>query len=310
MSSTMLWLRLRAVKKDSTTFLTGSAHVLYHVGVVALSAAFALSLPVTVSFIAREVLVYWSFIGNEKLFLVSVEIGSAIVLVLFLNFLRRGWRDRRLSSTAKAAGLVLATPAKGLITLKRIKRMKGEQGFAKDVMVVGSTGFRTFVDPKGELNQVLHNCREAKIMLLHPWSDGARARVKSLVAPGMTLEDFSGQISASIAFLKGLKSMQKLVRLKLYQDAPFLKLIILGDYLWVQHYHAGIDIDKMPKYLFAHNQNHGSLYVPFYHYFLSRWNSPDIPEYDLETDELIHRDSSGNEIKREQFTDPLPGPPS
>lgn len=61
----------------------------------------------------------------------------------------------------------------------------------------------------------------------------------------------------------------------------------------------------MPKYLFKHNQNSGSLYSPFYQYFLARWNHPDIPEYDFATDELIYRDTDGNEVRREKFEDPM-----
>jgi hypothetical protein len=57
----------------------------------------------------------------------------------------------------------------------------------------------------------------------------------------------------------------------------------------------------MPEFLFHHNQNPASLYTPFYQYFLSRWNQAGIPEYDLETDELIHRDGLGSEVKRERF---------
>jgi hypothetical protein len=32
-----------------------------------------------------------------------------------------------------------------------------------------------------------------------------------------------------------------------------------------------------------------------------RWNLPDIPEYDLDADELVYRDSVGNELRREPF---------
>jgi hypothetical protein len=32
-----------------------------------------------------------------------------------------------------------------------------------------------------------------------------------------------------------------------------------------------------------------------------RWEDPAIPEYDLETDELVYRDSAGNEVGREKL---------
>jgi hypothetical protein len=36
---------------------------------------------------------------------------------------------------------------------------------------------------------------------------------------------------------------------------------------------------------------------------MTRWNDPDAPEYDLEADMLIYRDSDGNETRREKFED-------
>ena len=275
--------------------------VFYHVVVMALSAAFALSLPLTASFMAKNFLVYWSFIGNEKIFLISVEMALAISLVLFFNYISRSWRDRKLSNMARDAGLVSVTPARGLLARRRTRKLKEKEGFAREIMVIGSTGFRTFVDPKGDLHHVIKDCREAKIMLLHPFSEGASARAKSILEPGITPESFGEQIKKSIDFLKGLKAVQKNVRLKLYQDVPLLKLSILGDHIWIQHYHAGMDVQSMPEYVFKHDQNTGSLYIPFYQYFLTRWNNPDLPEYDLDTDELIYRDSAGNVIRRERF---------
>ena len=295
------------MKRISADWAKGLAHVSYHIIVVALSAGFALSLPYTTAFVARNILKYWSFIKNDKLFLASVETGLVILLVLFSNHIRRSWKDRRLSKMASATGLVYVTPTKGFYARKRVRKLKERQGIARDVMVIGSTGFRTFVDPKGELHHVIQNCREAKIMLLNPDSKGATVRAKSILNPEITPERLGEQIRGSIRFLKELRAVQKNIRLKLYSDMPFLKLSILGDYLWVQHYHAGLDVQMMPKYVFKHDQNPGSLYVPFYEYFLMRWNSPYLPEYDLNADELVYRDAAGNELRRKTFnlTDPL-----
>jgi hypothetical protein len=202
---------------------------------------------------------------------------------------------------ARAAGIVLVTSAKGFLAKRRIRKLKERHGVARDVMVISSTGFRTLVDAKGDLHHVIASCREAKIMLLNPFSEGARARVKSISDPEITIESFREQIRKSIFFLKGLKAIQKNIKLKLYNDPPFLKLVILGDYMWMQYYHPGLDVQRMPEYVFRHDQNTGSLYIPFYQYFLTRWNAPDIPEYDLDSDELIYRDAVSNEVRREKF---------
>ena len=275
--------------------------MLYHIFMVVLSAVLALSLPMTARFIAKKFLAYWSLIGNDKVFLISIEMISAILFIFLSTAIYKSWRYRKFSNMARTAGIVLVTPAKGFWAKRRVRKLKERHGLARDVMVISSTGFRTLVDTKGDLHQVIASCREAKIMLLNPFSEGASTRVKSILDPDITIGRFREQIRKSILFLKGLKAVQKNIRLKLYNDPPFLKLVILGDYMWIQYYHTGLDVQRMPEYVFKHDQNLGSLYLPLYQYFLTQWNHPDIPEYDLESDELIFRDKSGNEVKREKF---------
>ncbi|MEW6715659.1 MAG: hypothetical protein AB1306_11295 [Nitrospirota bacterium] len=274
------------------------AHILYHVAIIAISAGIALSIPYTVSFLSRQFHAYLELIGNEKIFLLASEIALAVLLILSLNYSGWVWRDRRLARIARNAGLSFASSSRSIFARRRSRKLKETQGIARDVMVIGSTGFRTFAQPQGELHSVIKNCRKAKIMLLNPLSEGAATRVKSILDPEITIEKFREQIRRSIAFLKELKAVQKDIRLKLYHDVPFLKMALSGDYIWVNHYHAGLDVRVMPEYVFLHNQNPGSLYTIFYQYFLNHWDDPRIPEYDLETDELIYRDIAGNEEKR------------
>jgi hypothetical protein len=306
----MIKTTLSTITARAARVATGSGHIAYHIAVVALSAAFAFSLPFTAAFVAKKFLALWSLVGDEKIFVVSSEIGSAILLILLVNHARRSWRERRISRMAATAGLVLAGPATGLIARRKVRRMKEQQGFAREVKIISSTGFRTFVDPKGPLNQVLHNCREAKIMLLHPDSAGAEARAKSVLDADVALPRFNEQIRASIDFLKELRLKQHDIRLKLYRDTPFLRLIILGDYLWIQNYHRGIDSREMVRYVFRYNQDPNGLFVPFYQYFLARWDDGNIPEYDLDTDELVCRDPAGNETSRQKFHTTSPEEPS
>ncbi len=289
-------------------FLRGAAQILFHIGIVACSAAFAMSIPFITTYMAQKLLLYWSYVGNEKQFLFSVEVALAVFLIFLSHFLMRSWKDRKLAKMARAAGLVLVTPTQGFMARRRIRKLKEGQGFARDIMAIGSTGFRTFVDSMGELHQVIQHCREARVMLLNPASEGARIRARSILAADLTPESFSEQIRKTIDFFKRLKATQKNIKLKLYSDSPFLKLTILGDYLWIQHYTAGRDVQMMPKYVFQHKQNPGGLYSSFYQYFLSRWDNPNIPEYDLTADELIYRDSAGNEVRRERLM-PFPCSP-
>ncbi|MBI2210682.1 MAG: hypothetical protein HYU47_08790 [Deltaproteobacteria bacterium] len=290
-----------ALKKFLPDLLKSSAHVLYHAVVVALSAGIGLSLPFIITFIANNFFLYWSLVENERRFLVSVEIGLAVLLILFFNYIGRSWKDRKFAKMARGAGMAYFFPSRGPLAQRRIKKLKELQGFVRDVLVISSTGSRTFVDPGGDLRNVLQNCREAKIMLLNPHGRGARSRANSILDPNVTPENFNEQIKKSIEFLKGLKAVQKNVKLKLYENSPFLKLVILGDYIWMKHYHPGLDVHSLPEFVFEHNQTPGSLYTPLYQYFLTRWADLNIPEYDFESDELVYRDEAGNERQREKF---------
>jgi hypothetical protein len=293
-------------KQHINNFIKGPAHILYHVILVLLSAALALSLPYTADFVAKKLLVYWSLISNEKIFLVSVEMTLAVFLILFFNYVARSWKDRKYSRMAKEAGLVFVSPSNGFLARRKCRQLKESQGIARDIMIIGSTGYRTFADPKGDLHNVVKNCREAKIMLLNPYGEGASIRAKSILDLGITVEHLREQIIKSIRFLKELKAVQKNVRLKLYDEVPFLKMGISGDYVWLKHYHAGFDVQVMPEFVLKHSQNPGGLYGLFYQYFLTGWSNPALPEYDLERDELVYRDSSGNEERREAFQCPAP----
>lgn len=279
-------------------------HVSYHVAVILLSAALALSMPFMVSTMAGKLLASWALVENEKMFLVVVEIATAVTLILFFNIVRRAWNDRRLARMAKSAGLVQATRFRGTFLFKRrVKHMKKKLGFAREIMIVGSTGYRSFVEQEGDLHEAVQNCRDAKIMLLDPLKHGAIARARSIPDPEITTEVIREQIIKSIDFLKSLRAAQKTVRLKLYPDMPLLKMAILGDYAFIRHYHTGLNVSKMPEFTFKNEQDHGGLYLPMYRYFLSRWQDPDIPEYDLDTDELVYRDHTGYEMMRVLFNE-------
>lgn len=277
-------------------------HVLYHIAVVLVSAAIALSLPDIARFLTRIALRYWAFVENQELFLVVTEITAAVALIVAINLIVRAWSARNRSRMAQAAGLHAVAPATTFLAKRRVRKLKHEQGAGRNVMIVNATGFRSFTDPDGDLHDVLLNCREAKVMLLDPLKEGVVTRAKSLADPEITPEGLREQIIRSIDFLKGLKAQQKKIRLKLYPDVPLLKMAILGDYLSLQHYPSGINVRKMSEYVFKHGAN-GGLFNLFYQYFVTRWLDPAMPEYDLDTDELVYRDKTGNEWKRESFNE-------
>ncbi len=274
-------------------------HISYHIIVLVLSAAIAISIPRVFNVLAENLLSFWALIENEKLFLVSLEICTATVLIILINYVRQSWEARRLADLAMTAGMVPIVPSMRYRWHKSTDKLKVVHG-SGDIMILGSTGARTFTDSEGELHHALRNCRKAKIMLLSPIGEGAVARAKSIPDPEITPEIIKSQIMESINFLKELKAGQKNVRLKLYPGIPLLKLAILGDHAFLRHYHVGFNVRKMPEYVFKSEGIHGGLYLPLYRYFLSQWNDPDIPEYDLDTDEFIFRDKAGREKGREK----------
>jgi hypothetical protein len=281
------------------TFLRNAAGSLYHIVVVALSAGIALLLPAG----ARQFLSFWSRIEQDKFSLIAVEMTVAVLLIAGLSYVHRSVRDRRLAAAAAGAGLVSFFPRRARGAQRRIQRLKEEQGTGRTIMVIGSSGYSTFVDQVGDLSSILDKCLGAKILLVNPYSIEASTRIEAIDDPRYTLTAFRKEVQQSIALLKRLRAVGKAVKLKLYADPPLVKMMILGDYLWLQHYHAELDVQTMPEYVLRHNRKDHGLYTLFAHYFEQGWESPEVPEYDLETDELVYRGRSGSEIRRDRFED-------
>jgi hypothetical protein len=275
----------------------GLAGSLYHIVVVVLSAGIALSLPAG----ARHFLAFWSQVENDKFYLIAVEVAAAVALIFCFNYIHRSLRDRALAKVATGAGLVSFFPRRGRRAQSRIKKLKEKHGTGRTILVIGSSGAGTFVDQVGDLSTVLGKCLGARILLVNPYSQEASTRIRAIAHPEYTLETFREEVRQSIELLKRLKAIGKTVKLKLYSDPPLIKMVILGDYLWLQHYHADLDIQNMPEYVLRHNRKDHGLYTLCSHYFVQRWENTEIPEYDLDTDELVYRSSNGSEIRRERF---------
>jgi hypothetical protein len=279
------------------TFLRDAAGSLYHIVVVALSAGIALLLPSG----ARQFLAFWSRVEHDKLSLIIVEMIVAVLLIGCFSYIRRSVRDRALATAAAGAGLVSFFPRRARRAQRHIQQLKEEQSTGRIIMVIGSSGYSTFVDQVGDLSSVLDKCLGAKILLANPYSQVATARIEAIGHPEYTVTAFREEVRQSISLLKRLKAMGKAVKLKLYSDSPLVKMLILGDYLWLQHYHAGLDVRNMPEYVLRHNRQDHGFYTLYAHYFEQRWENTGFPEYDLDTDELVYRNPAGSEIRRERF---------
>ena len=282
--------RIRAV-------VDGFAQIGYHLVVLILSTAIALSLPA----IAGNFLSYWTAIENDRGSLLVFETVVASLLIVFANIIRLSFRDKALAKAAIGAGLVSYYPSHAPSARKRIKELKEKQGTGRTVMAIGSSGYGTLTDQVGDLASVLEGCTGAKVLLVHPYSMEAQARIRAIADPGYTAEVFQEEVRRSIELLKRLRAMRKCVRLKFYADPPLVKLVILGDYLWLQHYHPDLHIRTMPEYVLKYNPNDHGLYTFYYHYFVQRWSSCHVGDYDFDRDELVYRDSQGRVERRVSF---------
>jgi hypothetical protein len=264
----------------------------------------AISVPFLAGRAAGKMPGFAALMERDTFFLAAVEVFTAATVIVFFYIIRRARQDRQLASIARRAGLVPVDPSRGLkvySSKRKANNMKTKSAFAREIMIIGSTGNGTFAEPGDDLYEALLQCREAKIMLLDPREHGAFARANSIPDPEITPEAIREQVIKSIDFIKNLRASEKKIRLKLYPDMPLLKIAILGDHVSVRHYHTGLNVRYMPEFVFKNTGHHGGLYLPMYRYFLSRWQDPDIPEYDLDTDELIYHDHLGYEVLREPF---------
>ena len=282
------------IEKDGTV-LHHLASMSSHLVVIVVSAGIAFSLP----WAARHFLTFWSRVEHEQVLLMSVELGVAALLILFVNFLRRGMKDRQLAKTASDAGLVSCFHSQGKGVRHQVAASKSQQGLGRPLRVIGFTGFSTFADPKSDLYPVLQSCLEARILLANPLDDRLRRNIECLPDSVVTWEQVQREVMTSIALLKRLKAGGKRVRLKLYSDPPLVRLAILGEHVWLQCYHTDFEVGTRPVYVFQHDRQEHGLYALWYQYFLKRWTNQTLPEYDLDRDELVYREDSDGEVKRE-----------
>ncbi len=277
--------------------MKNASEVGYHIAVLCVSAGIAMSLPT----VATSFLTYWTKVEKEKASLVALEIAVAALLILVMTYIRRSRKDRELAKMANSAGFVSFFTKPANVAKKEIQKLRETHGRGRTVMVIGSSGYGTLRDQVGDLSIVLDKCLGANIMLVNPLSQGAATRLRAIANPKMSIEKYREEVRQSIDLLKRLKAVGKSVKLKLYSDPPLLKLVILGDYLWMQHYHTDLDIQEMPEYVLRHNSKDHGLYTLCYQYFVQRWERMEIPEYDLDTDELVYRNANGGEVRRERF---------
>jgi hypothetical protein len=278
--------------------------ILTHGVITLLAVLIAFSLPPVAQYILYQ---WWPKVETEPNLLLATEIVLASILVLLFNGAQFAWANRKWVRTAKLAALVYARPA-GNAPRWRERALVRRLPAARDAFVLTLTGYDTFIDKRSLLREVLEKAYEIRVLLLNPLGEGLRRRVEAL-PPDITALSYHGEIEASITYLAELRKRGKAVTLKFYDHEPFWKIVVLGEHVWVQHCHSGVEVKQQPEYVFAlaHRNPRGGLFVPFYMHFLNQWGERHHPEYDFDTGELVYRDMAGKETRRAPLGVPING---
>lgn len=281
----------------------GLHHILTHIAITLLAVGIAFALPDAARYILYQ---WWPMVRDDSQMLLFTEIGFAGVLVLLFNMTKLTWHYRAKARMSMIASLVHVRdgsdwrsrlPGRDLIRLVPWKR---------DVTIMAITGYGTFAAEDASLRRVLHECYEVRVMLMNPYSEAAAGYANVHADPSAALAEFRRETEESIACLRRLQAQGKQVALKLYDDAPFWKLVFTGEHAWVRCCHNGRNFEKNPEYVFAlqaDKPNRG-FFPAFYTYFLNKWNDLRHPDYNFESDELIYRGQDGAELRRVPY--PLP----
>src|SRR5216117_1554731 len=285
---------------------TGLRQILTHGVITMLAVAIAFSLPGIANYILNE---WWPEVQNNANLLLATEVALASVLALLFNLAKIAWDHRQRVLTARLASLVHARNSGSSWWSRRRERALIRQLPApRDAFVLTLTGYDTFVADDSLLRGAIGKAYEIRVMLVNPVGKALRERAESL-PPEITVLTLHTEIKAAIGYLSALRKFGKKVQLKFYDEEPFWKLIVLGDYVWVQHCHSGFQVRQQPEYVFAlqHGEPRHGLFVPFYMVFLNQWNDARQPEYDFDTHELVYRDVSGKEVQRASLGVPING---
>ena len=219
-------------------FLHDVKGIAYHILVVAISAGIALLLP----FGAKKFVLFRAQVHDSQVALIGIEVAVTLLVILTLTYLKGSLRDRGLAALATGVGLVAFYPRRGRQGGKFFKTLQEQHGSGRIIRVMGSSGFSTVADHVGNLSSILDKCLGADVMLVNPYSPEAALRINAIPSPQCTLTRFREEVGQSIRLLKQLKAMGKAVRLKLYSDPPLMKMVFVGDYLWLQHYPPDVDV--------------------------------------------------------------------
>lgn len=278
----------------------GLRHIASHAAITLLAVGIAFALPQLAQYILFN---WWPLVRDDSRLLLYTEIGFAAGLVVLFNVASLTFHYRRRARMSSIASLVHVHEQGSWFSRQRKQNLLRRLPWKRDVTIMAVTGYGTFSAADADLGHILQDCYEVRVMLMNPYAAGARSYVAAHPAAEAALAGFRSELAASIEYLRALHAAGRKVVLKLYDEAPFWKLVFTGEHAWVRCCHDCRDFGKFPEYVFALQPDKPArgFFPAFYTYFLNQWNDPQHPDYNFDSDELVYRDGDGQERCREPY---------
>lgn len=164
-----------------------------------------------------------------------------------------------------------------------------------EICIAGLTGAHTFADDGAPLYSALREHRgDIRILLIRKDSRAFHQRVAEMAgddaAKAENLKDeYRLRIDRALRFCMrlGEQGTERLrsIEVRAYDRPAIWKMVIFGNYLWLQHYVAGKPASDMPAYVFR-REHTDSMTPPLERVFEFRWKWG-------ESMVLLHRDRNG-----------------
>lgn len=153
---------------------------------------------------------------------------------------------------------------------------------AKDLRIMGATGWNTFGAPESPLYKLLEQFNgEIKVLLMTP-DPALPALIQRAKETQQNPAGYASEITRSVERLKALRGRGKNISLKFYTQMPVWKMLISNDYMWLQHYRSSKNVEETPVYVFFSDGDEGtSLFHALYSVWLKRWEFDQNAPYDL-----------------------------
>ncbi len=135
--------------------------------------------------------------------------------------------------------------------------------------ILGASGWNTFVKKEAPLYDVVRNYEgRLEIALLHPDSPFLADRAASVE---QSIEVYRREIERTIRYVTALQKTNKSLDLRLYNNMPNWKLVMVGGMSLTQYYRPGEHVQDTPVVLWVNNGTDECAYQQFWWEFERIW---------------------------------------